>query len=298
MNLLYEIIVIYKLIVFEFELIFPYWIFGLLAGSVVSVFASGKINSLISRLDWDRHMLSGSAAAALLGAASPICMYGTVPLIAALGKKGIPQYLLTAFMISSILINPNLFIFSFALGVPLALIRLSMCILAGITAGLLVRFIFRNRNVFDYSGFEGKSRENSHKSIFIRLISDIHRAVIKTAPYFLAGILLAALFERYVPKSLVINLFGSNKGFGVLLAASLGVPVYVCGGGTIPLLKAWMNAGMSEGSAIAFMLSGAATKLTNLSAVKIILGIRNFVLYIVFNIVFAVAAGLLTDLFY
>ena len=53
---------------------------------------------------------------------------------------------------------------------------------------------------------------------------------------------------------------------------------------------------MSPGSAVAFMITGPATKITNLGAVKIILGLRNFVLYIVFNIVFAVLAGLLTDI--
>jgi hypothetical protein len=46
------------------------------------------------------------------------------------------------------------------------------------------------------------------------------------------------------------------------------------------------------------MLSGAATKLTNLSAVKIILGLRNFFIYIAFNILFAIAAGLLADVFF
>lgn len=126
-------------------------------------------------------------------------------------------------------------------------------------------------------------------------LNDVNRAVIKTAPYFLVGIVLTALFERYFPKDLIMNLFSADKGLGILLAASLGVPIYVCGGGTIPLLKAWLDAGMSLGSAVAFMISGPATKLTNLSAVKIILGLRNFVLYIAFNMVFSVAAGFIVD---
>jgi uncharacterized membrane protein YraQ (UPF0718 family) len=80
--------------------------------------------------------------------------------------------------------------------------------------------------------------------------------------------------------------------------ASAGVPVYLCGGGTIPLLGAWLRAGLSPGSAVAFMLSGPATKLTNLGAVKIILGARNFVFYILYGLLFAVVAGLLTDMAY
>lgn len=82
------------------------------------------------------------------------------------------------------------------------------------------------------------------------------------------------------------------------MAASLGIPVYVCGGGTIPLLLAWLDAGMSPGSAVAFMITGPATKITNLSAVKIILGIRNFSFYIAFNIIFAIMTGVIVDMLY
>ena len=52
---------------------------------------------------------------------------------------------------------------------------------------------------------------------------------------------------------------------------------------------------MSPGSALGFMISGPATKLTNLGAVKIILGTRNLLLYVAFNIAFAIASGLLLD---
>ena len=49
------------------------------------------------------------------------------------------------------------------------------------------------------------------------------------------GIVLSALFQRYVPEDMMVMLFGGNNAFGVLMAATVGVPLYVCGGGTIPL---------------------------------------------------------------
>ena len=76
-----------------------------------------------------------------------------------------------------------------------------------------------------------------------------------------------------------------------LMAATIGVPLYACGGGTIPLLQAWLIDGMSLGSAAAFMITGPATKITNLGAVKIVLGAKRFVLYWVFTIVFALLTG-------
>ena len=79
------------------------------------------------------------------------------------------------------------------------------------------------------------------------------------------------------------------------MAATIGVPLYVCGGGTIPLLLEWMMDGMSLGSAAAFMITGPATKITNLGALKIVLGARNFFLYIGFVIVFSFVTGLIVN---
>ena len=49
---------------------------------------------------------------------------------------------------------------------------------------------------------------------------------------------------------------------------------------------------MSIGSAAAFMLTGPATKITNLGALKIVLGIRRFLLYWGFVSVFALLTGI------
>jgi len=92
----------------------------------------------------------------------------------------------------------------------------------------------------------------------------------------------------------MISLFG-NKAFGVFMAATIGVPLYVCGGGTIPLLQQWLASGMSLGQATAFMIVGPATKITNLGAVKIVLGMKRFAMYIAFGIIMAIAFGLLVD---
>lgn len=61
-------------------------------------------------------------------------------------------------------------------------------------------------------------------------------------------------------------------------------------------LQAWLSDGMSMGSVAAFMLTGPATKITNLGEVKIVLGIQRFALYITFIIVFALMAGLMVNL--
>ena len=53
---------------------------------------------------------------------------------------------------------------------------------------------------------------------------------------------------------------------------------------------------MSLGSAAAFMITGPATKITNLGAVKIVLGIKRFVLYLLFVMVFSLVTGMAVNL--
>ena len=122
------------------------------------------------------------------------------------------------------------------------------------------------------------------------------RNVKATGPWFLLGIALSAAFQRYVPSELVADLFGSQRGFGVLMAATIGVPLYACGGGTIPLLLQWLADGMSLGSASAFMITGPATKITNLGALKIVLGAKHFALYLAFVALFSLVTGMFVDL--
>lgn len=127
-------------------------------------------------------------------------------------------------------------------------------------------------------------------------IKNFGRNVKATGLYFLFGVLLSALFQRYVPQEIMVDLFGGNKAWGILMAATVGVPLYACGGGTIPLLQQWLWERMSLGSATAFMITGPATKITNLGAVKIVLGIKRFLLYIAFVMVFSFVSGILVNI--
>ena len=93
----------------------------------------------------------------------------------------------------------------------------------------------------------------------------------------------------------MVNVFGGNEAWGVLMAAAVGVPLYACGGGTIPLLQQWLMDGMSMGSAAAFMITGPATKITNLGALKIAMGWKRFAMYIAFVMVFSFLSGMIIN---
>ena len=317
-----ELVYIWYYFDLQLRQVFWYWVIGMAVGSLISVFARNRIHGLFVKMQKTRWGILGIIPACLLGIASPLCMYGTIPIAASFRKQGMREDWLAAFMMASILLNPQLIIYSAALGTAALTIRVVTCFLCGCAAGLLVFLFYRGRDFFNFSGFEERvSREegtrtgssevaqsrdglprsqiggrDTHPNPLIRYFLNLWRNVKATGLYFLIGILLSALFQRYVPQDVMVTVFGGNKAWGVLMAATIGVPLYACGGGTIPHLQAWLSDGMSMGSAAAFMITGPATKITNLGALKIVMGLKRFLLYIAFVMTFSFLAGIVVNL--
>ncbi|MCD7906438.1 MAG: permease [Clostridium sp.] len=290
-----EFVYVWYYFTVQLRQIFRYWLLGMAIGSVISVFGKAYIHQLFVKLRDKKLGVFGIIPACLLGIASPLCMYGTIPIAASFARQGMREDWLAAFMMSSILLNPQLIIYSAALGPAGLAVRIISCFLCGVFAGLLVHIFYAKKPFFNFTGFGEPGNRDTDPNYVLRLLKNFGRNVKATGVYFLAGIVLSALFQRYVPQEAFAGLFGKNEGFGVLMAATIGVPLYVCGGGTIPLLQQWLTDGMSMGAAASFMLTGPATKITNLGAVKIVLGMKRFALYLAFVILFSLVTGFIVD---
>jgi uncharacterized membrane protein YraQ (UPF0718 family) len=127
------------------------------------------------------------------------------------------------------------------------------CFCLGFYCGLR---LCRGEKFFDFTGFEAYINKDTDPNIFMRLLKNIGRNIKVTGGYFLFGVFLSALFQRYVPSDCFAGLFGRQNGFGVLMAATAGVPLYAFG------------------------------------AVKMVLGVRHFMLYLAFTILFSFTTGL------
>ena len=292
-----EIIYLWYYFDVQFRQIFGYWVLGMVLGSAVSVFLKGHIHNTFRRLGEKKLGVFGVVIAGLLGIASPLGMYGTIPIAASFSKSGIKDDWLAAFMMSSILLNPQLIVYSAALGSTALVIRIVTCFFCGILAGFVVRLFYKERAFFRFDGFEEPKRRDTDPNLLLRFLKNLVRNIRVTGLYFLIGIALSALFQRYVPADALTAVFGGNEAFGVLMAAAIGVPLYACGGGTIPLLQQWLYDGMSMGSAAAFMITGPATKITNLGALKIVLGMKRFLVYFAFVILYAFLSGMVINIF-
>src|SRR5574344_1431831 len=134
----------------QVRLIAPYWILGMALGSAVSVFLKEKIHALVYKVGmygsggW-RTVLA-LVMSSLLGIASPLCMYGTIPIAASFAASGMSEDVLAAFMMSSVLLNPQLLVYTGMLGTAAVIIRFVLCFLCGVAAGTIVHFVYVRRN--------------------------------------------------------------------------------------------------------------------------------------------------------
>ncbi|MCL6615213.1 MAG: permease [Firmicutes bacterium] len=83
------------------------------------------------------------------------------------------------------------------------------------------------------------------------------------------GLRILALFAAFsyighlltlaFPSRLMLGLFGQGRFHAVPLAATLGVPLYINAEVSMPVIKSFVDMGMSPGAALALTITGAGT---------------------------------------
>jgi uncharacterized membrane protein YraQ (UPF0718 family) len=288
-----------------FARLWPFVVAGIIGSALLSVvIPKEKIRSVFE----DRGAVSIVLASGI-GLISPFGAYSTIPLCAALMMAGIPPAPLVAFLVSSPLMNPNLFfITSGALGFEMAILRAVSALVLGLAAGGTTQFLVSfNRAERHWFGlmpsqhveriFSPEKRERDKArfhSAFTREVVTMSRFVGR---YLLPSILLASVIGVCVPPIFISRILGSGNFLSVLVATGAGVPLYVCGGAAIPVVQELHSLGMSKGAMMAFFIAGPATKLSTLIALKAVFRTPFFLIYITVTIVGALVIGYLCNVF-
>jgi uncharacterized membrane protein YraQ (UPF0718 family) len=236
--------------------------------------------------------------ASILGMASPLCTYGTVPVVLQLLRAGVPVAPMAAFLSTSSLMNPQLVLITWGgLGPKITVVRLASVLLFGLLFGTVTHFLpvrFSLRTGICDDQRPAKPRTPFTPWSFVKRSLRTLRFV---GLYVVLGILLGAVVQVLVPGRWIVAMFGFAGWYQVLLAALLGVPLYACGGGVIPLVRAMLEQGMAGGAALAFLIAGPATRVAPLMAMATIVRPIFVVGYLVFLLVFSVLAGVMYGMF-
>ncbi|MBN2535659.1 MAG: permease [Spirochaetales bacterium] len=273
----------------------PYLIAGILISEILKRYKWEKLVSGINNIP----SFIAIPAATILGILSPLCTYGTVPIVIQLLAEGVAPAVLITFLAVSSLMNPQLFILTWGgLGAEIAIARLASVFLFGIFLGLILLFIPRalilKKELSPGQGKDGNLIKKKHPHPGVKgFFKDFWNNIQYVGFYFLIGIILGAAVEHFVPAQYIVTLFKPGQFLSLFIASALSVPLYACGGGTIPFIRSLLHQGMSKASALAFLFVGPATRITPLMALASVLRPIFLVCYVIVLILYALLFGLI-----
>jgi uncharacterized membrane protein YraQ (UPF0718 family) len=245
----------------------------------VSVAAVLKVHVEPARLRaWlARHQRASVAGAIGLGVLTPLCSCGSMALVLAMLATSMPWAPIVAFMVASPLTSPGQLLFTAGLfGWTFAGFHFAAAIVLGF-AGAAASAVLESRG-----WLANQMRLATPALAPIAGGSDAAVAVAPAATgvarprpgeyaraIFVEGRRLTLLFVTFafvgylinnlIPATWVAALFGSGQTWGVAVAGTFGLPLYVNSDASLPLVKSFLDSGASPGAAMAFLLTGAGT---------------------------------------
>lgn len=246
---------------------------------------------------------------AAMGALSPFCSCGVIPIIAALLAMGVPLAPVLAFCIASPLMDPAMFALTAGvLGFEFAVAKTVVAIIMGLVAGFgtmaLVGAGYLTNPMRESvgNGGCGGAKVREPKAVVWRFWEEPARIEkardnLLQNGFFLGKMLLLAyvlesLMVRYIPAGLIATYLGGDGPGAILIATLAGIPAYLNGAAALPLVGELMRQGMSPGAAMAFLAGGSVTSIPAAMAIWAIMRPPVFAAYVAFALVGAVIAGL------
>ncbi len=252
-------------------------------------------------------------SAALIGAISPFCSCGVIPLIAALLTMGVPLAPVMAFWLASPIMDPSMFVLTagtlgteFAIAKTMAAIGLGLIGGFGIWALMGMGLLKAPLRPGIGDGGCGGAKVRSPRDVTWRFWREPQRREtfgrnglrnsIFLGKWLLLAFLLESVMLAYVPGELIVKVLGQGGLLTVALATIVGVPAYLNGYAALPLVAGLVGQGMAPGVGMAFLVAGGVTSIPAAIAVFALARLPVFFAYIGFSLVGALLAGLLYGL--
>jgi len=203
----------------------------------------------------------GHILAALLGIVTPFCSCSAVPLFIGFVEGGVPLGVTFSFLVAAPMVNEVALGLLYGLfGMKIALIYLVSGEIIAIVSGIIIGKLKMEKQV---EGYVYEMQMNSDVEIpnptikerFIDSWNFTRDLIGKIWMYVIVGIALGAAIHGWIPSGALAKYAGRNNPFAVLVAVIIGVPLYSNAAGVIPLVSELTKAGVSMGTALAFMMA-------------------------------------------
>ncbi|MBN2001033.1 permease [candidate division KSB1 bacterium] len=272
----------------------PYLLFGF-------VFA-GILNEFFSTEKLAKHLGKSSIRsvlkAAIFGIPLPLCSCGVIPPTMTLRKNGASRGAVISFLIATPTSGIDSIMATWSLLGPFfAVYRVFASFVAAVFSGI-------STNLLDEKSSEIRTTKNEEKNTFyqtgfLRRIGRIfHYAFFELlgeiGKWLILGLFVGGVITFFIPD----NFFSEGLLTGwqaILVMLVIGLPLYVCATGSIPIAAALFMKGLNPGAAFVFLLAGPATNAVTLTVIGKYLGRKTVLIYLVTLIISSIGLGLLLD---
>ncbi|MBM3179839.1 MAG: hypothetical protein FJZ86_05740 [Chloroflexi bacterium] len=246
------------------------WIF-LLASAVIAAALKLYVNQDRVAAFLQRNRKAGVVIATGAAVGTPLCSCGTTAVILGMMAGNMPWAPIIAFMVASPLTSPQELVFSAGLfGWNFALAFFLASILLGLVGGAAAHLLesrgwlagqARFKSISGASGLTAPAIQAKPHVTLNQFLNETWLAGKRLALFFLGFAFIGYLLNNLIPSQWISTLFGEGQVYGVPLAAILGIPFYFNTEASLPLARALMDAGMSQGAVLAFLVTGAGTSI-------------------------------------
>jgi uncharacterized membrane protein YraQ (UPF0718 family) len=241
--------------------------------------------------------------AALIGIPLPLCSCGVVPVVTSLRKQGASKGACLSFLISTPTSGVDSILATYSLlGLIFTIYRVIASFITGLFSGFMANILEKGNTAESIEITEAckmchDTTPHTHtfsdkiKTMFSygfgELVEDIGK-------WLIIGILIGGLIMYFIPEGFIQNYLGA--GFlSMLVMLAVGIPLYVCASGSIPIAAALMLKGLSPGGALVFLIAGPATNAVTITVISKYMGKKITVLYLLSIAVASILLGLLLN---
>lgn len=267
--------------------------------------------------------------AILLGAITPFCSCSTIPFFQSLVRNGVHlsvsfAYLLTSPLINPILITMLFMTFGFALGLSyMCFVVVAVFLLAFSLKNANVKLLLKEefltntascttasccakaplslnpKPILSSNVAQGKalrfhsqapqSQADFKCKSFASLFTQSFKNYKKILPFLAVGMAIGAFIHNFVPQESLQEILKDFNYLGVILAAFIGIFLYIRVEAIIPIGLGLINAGVPLGIVMSLLIAGGGCSLPELILLKSMFKIR--LLYIFVAMVLAISIG-------
>ena len=271
----------------------------LLAGILYAFFPEEKVIKYLGRRN-----IRSVVNAAIFGIPLPLCSCGVIPTALSLKRQGASDGATVSFLISTPATGADSILATYGLMGPLfAVFRPVATFISGLLGGTLVNFFQRqevretNSKIINSKLGHEKS-EHKHnfreklRTTFTYGYFDLLKSITK---WLLWGTLIAGVISYTIPASLIERYLRFNF-LSMVAMLIVGIPLYVCATGSIPIVASLMIKGLSPGAGLVFLMAGPATNAVTITVMAKNLGKRIVTVYLLSIALSALFMGWLLNL--